>query len=666
MEKIDPRLEGALAYARRGWPVFPVGDNKLPAVKQWEKAATTDEDQIRLWFEVVFMGGCNFGFPPGRAGIAVVDIDVGKRVKQPDGTLKAVDGVVSLTDFEIAHKEKLPDTYTVVTPSGGLHLYFRAADLRSKNHFLDGVDVKSCGGYVLVPGSRNAKGEYRPGTIGNPDQVKDLPRWFAEAYGHKKSAAKRELTLSYNTHITPDTEDKVERAREIISSWPFAVEGERNDQLFQLMRELCKAGVSREKAVQLYAEEGIDRIGLDPDSTEVAATIKSAYGDQTDLGEASREGREQIIRLFDDLPPEPEEKSAGTRYSDDGGKDWLDLAAREVPPRRWFIENWLSADEGYTVLFSGRGGTGKSALMLDLMHALATGEPFCGMPVLRGAKALFVSCEDSEEEIARRIQRRKMDGKSVPRGVIRVWSRLGRSNVLCVPDRRGLLQEAPFLAELRARGQEFFGTDGGVLVLDTLSDVFAGNENDRSQVSCFVKQYLNALGTELGVTIMVLAHPAKGASVSGQGFSGSTAWEGAFRCRWELNYQKTDRTDGLLELVLAKSNTAKSGEKIVLENRGGLFFVVDEACADNSAKRELLRLIAEAYDEDAPFARGKRAARPIESVRVADPITGAPLAEKEISDLISEMLAEGLIESFLKRVNGAATRGLRPKSDGTT
>ena len=44
-------------------------------------------------------------------------------------------------------------------------------------------------------------------------------------------------------------------ARRIIEEWPQAEEGERNDQLFQLMRELCKAEVSRAKAAEAERKE---------------------------------------------------------------------------------------------------------------------------------------------------------------------------------------------------------------------------------------------------------------------------------------------------------------------------------------------------------------------------------------------------------------------------
>lgn len=640
----DSRLESTLKFAKRGWPVFPVRENKLPAITKWEEKATADPEQIRTWFaDAECVGGCNFGFCPGRAGIFVIDTD---RNKMIDG--KLVDGEDSLRDFVMGNAGNLPETFTVRTPSGGLHRYYKAADLRSKNAFLPAVDVKSCGGYVVIPGSMNDKGSY---IVEKDLPVAELPVWFKALYGRRKQA-KEKNQISYKAKITADTPEKVRRAIEIIEGWKSVSEGERNDNLFQMMRELCKAGISKQRASELYAEYGLEKIGLDPDTAEVAATVNSAYADMSDFGQDSEEARKLMVNLFDDLPDDPDAKE-----TDPGafGVDWTELEVREVPERRWFIENWLSADEGYTVLFSGRGGTGKSAMVIDLMRSLATGEPWCGMDVKRGAKSMYISCEDSEEELTRRIKRRSDPGGRVPAGIIRLVSRLGEDNVLCSIGKDGKLRAEPFFKELKKQAREFFGTDGGVLILDTLSDVFAGNENDRSHVSQFVKHQLNKLGRDVGVTIIMLAHPAKGGSQNGQGFSGSTAWEGAFRCRWELNYQKADKVDGLLELVLAKSNTAKPGQKVTLKNSGGLFYVVDSAGADESVKEAIIELIDAAYESGNPFGMTIQANRPITLMKINDPITGVPLTPEEIKEIVTELKAEAVIENFHDRT----CRGLR-------
>ena len=424
-------------------------------------------------------------------------------------------------------------------------------------------------------------------------------------------------------------------------NWPPAVEGERNDRLFQLAREVCKRGVTRETFLELYPDYAEDAIQLDSreDEREIRATVSSAYEDLTDFGSESREARGHIARLFPDAGEED------VVFTDDGPVDGAEAMKAEVPERQWFIDGWLSADKGFSVLYSGRGGSGKSASILDLIASLSTGCDWFGFPVKRGAKCLYVSCEDTQEELFRRWQMRRDRAGSVKDGLVALWSRFSKISLLCEADRNGNLKRAPFFHELKSRARKFFGTEGGVLILDTVSDIFGGNENDRGQVSRFVKGFLGDIASDLGVTLVVVGHPAKNAA-SGSAYSGSTAWEGAFRCRWELNYQKQDRTDGLLELVLAKGNYRRSGLKITLDNREGRLYRVDGGTAEVILKDEIVRMIHSAYQEGCPFGRAKNSARPIGAAHIKDPFSGEDLAEKEILQVVAELLSERKIEDF--------------------
>ena len=159
-------LEVALAYARRGWPVFPLhhpdprrgcscidalecrSPGKHPRTRKGLKDATTDERQIRRWWEHYPLA--NVGLATGRkSGLVAVDVD------------PRAGGDASLCEL-IERYGELPDTLESVTGGGGSHLFFAHPGVTFKNSASvlgEGLDVKTDGGYVVAAPSLHASGK---------------------------------------------------------------------------------------------------------------------------------------------------------------------------------------------------------------------------------------------------------------------------------------------------------------------------------------------------------------------------------------------------------------------------------------------------------------------------------------------------------------------------
>ena len=146
----DATLRQALAYARRGWPVFPcLPGQKIPATAHGFRDATTDEQQITRWFGRGQRW--NLAIATGAPGPDVLDIDQ----HGPAGN-----GYPALATLERAGLVDGASAY-VRTPAGGMHAYFAGSD--QHNGRLPGhhLDFRSHGGYVLAPPSQVDGKPYR-------------------------------------------------------------------------------------------------------------------------------------------------------------------------------------------------------------------------------------------------------------------------------------------------------------------------------------------------------------------------------------------------------------------------------------------------------------------------------------------------------------------------
>ena len=162
-------LEAALAYAARGWPVFPLAPGgRVPITPHGFKDAGIDPERIRAWWKE--HPTANVAIRTGKGSIIALDVD-----RHGKG-----DGEASLSALESEHGA-LPATWESITPRDGRHLYFEAPEfeVKTRTGIRPGIDIKGEGGYVIAPPSA-VTGCEQPYKRRNGSATCPLPQWIAD------------------------------------------------------------------------------------------------------------------------------------------------------------------------------------------------------------------------------------------------------------------------------------------------------------------------------------------------------------------------------------------------------------------------------------------------------------------------------------------------------
>ncbi len=165
-QRIQRNVKAALRLGSSGLAILPCNLRKVPQVSDFKNAASSDLEQIKMWFD-----GKN-DYVPGlltgeRNGIAVLDVD----------RKGNVDGFNSLASLGI-DPDKLSHV-SVATQSRGAHYYFQYEDgIGCSNAGLPpGIDVRGEGGFVIAQGAVTDIGEYKVKCLHIGDELIGLPSW---------------------------------------------------------------------------------------------------------------------------------------------------------------------------------------------------------------------------------------------------------------------------------------------------------------------------------------------------------------------------------------------------------------------------------------------------------------------------------------------------------
>lgn len=333
--------QAALDYAAAGYAVFPVAENaKKPLTAHGVKDATRDRDQINAWWSK--HPNANIGLACGSASgnLLVVDLD----------NKSGKSGSKALRDWSMIYG-KLPDTYTVATPSGGRHLYYISRSGRNAVDLLPGVDCRYAGGYVLVP----------------PSTINGVP-YKAENSNH--IAAGGEVLEKLLSYQNGGRTEKFELPEDI-------PEGSRNNIIFKLAASLRDKGLTREAILAACEAENAGKCSPPLSDQELITIVDSA------------------------MKYTPKHSYENMTIK----KGLIPLESVQDLKINWLWEPYIQ--RGNLTILRGDGGVGKTYFVSALMSALAQAKTPKGMPGelhTHNGRSVYFGNEDDPSTIKARVK----------------------------------------------------------------------------------------------------------------------------------------------------------------------------------------------------------------------------------------------------------------------
>lgn len=396
---------------------------KHPRVR-WTENASRVRSQIEQWVEI--HPTANWGLVTGReSGVWVMDIDPRHGGRESLAKLQAEIGEL--------------DTLTTLTGGGGLHLYFAYPDLesgitvRSRTNWMPGIDIKSDGGYVVLPPSNHfSGGHYSWFDHGNddpPGELGDEPRPEPTLPTRESAPAPLDLIESINSRErdnssgSADSDDSGAVQTRLFESIP---EGQRNDEVFKRACELARRLGASQGAVD--AITGILSSLLDNPATfsdnELRTTVQSAiksvqqnqeYEWWRDLPN-SREIPDHVVRALKFQDGNEQATELRRQRNEDQAK--LEIMGSPVPISAREHLALAGQDLKYNFTIPGRivqasriivtagVGVGKSTALRYIGGAAAAGvDPFDWTCELRyePKRVLVIDCENGYDQTCMRV-----------------------------------------------------------------------------------------------------------------------------------------------------------------------------------------------------------------------------------------------------------------------
>ena len=483
----------ALAYAAKGWPVFPcVTDSKAPACPHGHKDATLDIEQINAWWSTA---DYNIGLEPEQVGMGVIDADTYK------------------TDCEIEDLF-LPDTYEVQTPRSGTHYYFKGSLPPSAGTKLGkGIDTRGRGSYVLLPPSVV---DGKPYAVKHDREVAELPAEIAVRLATANTSQKSVVE-------DLDQEANIGRAETLlldcVKRGDVAIEGSGgNNRTYRLAAEVQALGITKETCLALL--EGLWNSHCLPpwEHEEMARVVENATNYMQN--EAGANAVDDAALKENARNAEAEHQSKAKTEQPSRKLLWRLRDLWKLPDPEPLVDNLLMQRENVSLF--GPAKIGKSFAALDMALSIATGLPVFGrLTVRRSGPAVYFTGE------GRHGFKRRIAAWAQARGFEDLDAFLDEVPFYFVP-------EVPQTSKGIEACDEYYDAICAELgpncypvlaVVDTMARSMAGlNENDAGDVGRYLAM-TEHLRAKLACTLVTIAHTGKDES---KGQRGSSAQDAGF------------------------------------------------------------------------------------------------------------------------------------------
>ena len=485
-----PGLEIGTWAIEKGWKTFFVSNEKVPFKgTHGHRDATTDPARLA---EMARGRPTNMVAVAIDAGAVVIDVDAKPEFSPVEDRLR---------DLGLR-----PDDADVRTPRGGFHFYFLAEDgVTLRNGVLEGVDVKTIGGFVVAPGSNR---------VGVGPYVGDLPR--RDALRRMPDRTREALLAGYARRG---------------SSGPSVERGESLN------------GGYRHEGFRDYAYQ----MGTwtDLDAPEIHAALLEINRTRTFPPYSTRaEMRElaELARQAPTLPPPPHypirmirtvpagspasarvplrPKGYAPRTVRPTGEDapalivGIDAYRASVPS----VVPWAARPLVYyggVTLVAGPPKGGKSTIVSNLERCRETRELFLGAWHVATGPTLLVTEES---------------------GVAVIYKTHGLSKLAVLDRRAAVGARLTFEGVLAVIAEWSTANPRGLVVIDTLA-IWAGieDENDASEATRRVAEVM-VLAATTNLAVILVHHTRKGGGEQGEGIRGSSALLATVDIAAELNY----------------------------------------------------------------------------------------------------------------------------------